>query len=134
MLNFLRKCKASSAPDSALSAAHLALLERLFGAEEGKKHLLNVVAPVSPDAETVLKDAAAVELTVHGAGYRLLERAVWYRLLTALRKSLASTSLSEREAARQQVLAYLAVLHLPYEMRYAADAIKQANELAKAQS
>ena len=106
-------------------------LARIFGVEEAKKHLLNVVppAPVTPDQ--VLSDSAALEMMAGSKGYGIFEKAVWFKLLTALRLNLSAKTLEEREASRNQVLALLGVLHLPYEMRYAADNIRKMKELEK---
>lgn len=106
-------------------------LARLFGIEDAKKHLLNVVTPPNPDADTVLRDSQALESMMSGHGWTVYEKAIWLKLLGALRQSLGAKSVEEREAGRNQVLAHLATLHLPYEMRFAADNIKKMKELEK---
>lgn len=107
------------------------LLSRLFGMEEAKKSLLNVVAPENPGPDQVLRDAQSLESMMGTHGWGIYEKAVWFKLLTALRLSLAAKTQDEREAARNQALSYLACLHLPYEMRFASDNIKKMKELTK---
>lgn len=107
------------------------LLGRLFGLEEAKKSLLNVVAPTNPTIDEVLRDAQALESMMAGHGWSVFEKAVWLRLLTSLRASLAAKTAEEREAARSRILAHLEVLHLPYEMRFAADNIKKMKKFEK---
>lgn len=107
------------------------LLGRLFGLEEAKKSLLNVVPPANPTIDDVLRDAQALESMMAGHGWSVYERAVWLKLLTALRLSLGGKTLEERESGRNQVLSCLSCLHLPYEMRFAADNIKKMKELEK---
>lgn len=127
---FSRPVEAPKAPD--MTIYHYEFLARLFGLEEAKKNLLNVVSPVSITPEMVLSDSAALEMTVGGKGWGVFEKAVWLKLLTSLRLSLAGKTIEERESARSRVLAHLEVLHLPYEMRFAADNIKKMRELEKA--
>lgn len=110
---------------------HYELLSRIFGSEDAKKSLLNVVPPVAVSPEMVLSDSAAMEMMMAGKGWGVFERAVWIKLLTSFRLSLAAKTLEEREAGRNQSLAYLAALHLPYELRFAADNIKKMKELEK---
>lgn len=107
------------------------LISRLFGQEEAKKSLLNVVPPANPTVDEVMRDAQALESMMMGHGWLVYEKAVWLKLLTALRLSLAAKTIEEREAARNQVLSCLACLHLPYEMRFASDNIKKMRELEK---
>ena len=106
-------------------------LARIFGVDEAKKHLLNVVPPAAVTPEQVLSDSAALEMMAGLKGWGIYEKAVWIKLLTSLRLNLAAKTLEEREAARNQVLALLGILHLPYDMRFAADNIRKMKELEK---
>lgn len=107
------------------------LLARLFGLDEAKKSLLNVLPPAPVTPEMVLGDSAALEHMMAGKGWGVLEKAIWFKLLTALRLSLASPTIEEREAARNRVVAHLEILHLPYNMRFSADNIRKMKELEK---
>lgn len=126
MFNFRKKDKAEE-----MRIYDYEFLARLFGMEEAKKHLLNVATPPNPDADTVLRDSQSLESMMNGHGWTVYERAIWLKLLGALRQSLGAKTVEEREAARNQVLAHLATLHLPYEMRFAADNIRKMKELEK---
>lgn len=126
---FKRDLKAENEPDWTL--AHYEFLSRIFGSQEAKNHLLNVVSPSSVTPDQVLSDSSALELMMGGKGWGVYERAVWFKLLTSLRLNLAAKTLEEREGARNQVLALLGCLHLPYEMRFAADNIKKMKEFEK---
>ena len=106
-------------------------LARIFGVDEAKKHLLNVVPPAGVTPEQVLSDSSALEMMTGSKGWGIFEKAVWFELLTALRLNLAAKTLEEREAKRNQILALLGVLHLPYKMRFAADNIRKMKELEK---
>lgn len=117
--------------DRDFTLSHYELLARLFSLEEAKKHLLNVIPPSAVTPEMVLSDAAALDMTVGGKGWGVFEKAVWLRLLTQLRLSLAGKTLEEREASRSRALEALGILHLPYEMRFSADNIKKMKELEK---
>lgn len=131
MFNPFRKpVEAPKQPDMVL--LHYELLGRLFSLEEAKKHLLNVVPPVAVSPDMVLSDSQAMDTMMAGKGWSVFEKAVWLKLLTSLRLSLAAKTVEEREAARSRVLAHLEVLHLPYEMRFAADNIRKMKELEKA--
>lgn len=105
------------------------LISRLFGTEEARKSLLNVLPPQQVTSDMVLSDSAALENMMGNKGWSIFEKAVWFKLLTSLRLSLASKTIEERESARSRVLAHLEVLHLPYEMRYSADNIRKMKEL-----
>lgn len=125
----LFKKKAEEKPD--MTIYHYEFLGRLFGLEEAKKNLLNIVPPVAVTPEMVLGDSAALEVMMGNKGWSIFEKAVWLRLLTSLRASLAAKTVEEREAARSRVLAHLEVLHLPYDMRFAADTIKKMKDIEK---
>lgn len=116
---------------AAYSAVDLDLLCTLFGTEEAKRHLLNIVPAESIKPEQVLKDAQAMELMLRTYPWRLYEQAVWRSLLTALRQSLASESAEKRDAARSRVLAHLNDLHLPYELRFEKERIEKMRELTR---
>lgn len=110
---------------------HYEFLGRLFGLDEAKKNLLNIVPPVDVTPEMVLSDSSSLEMMMGGKGWSVFEKAVWLKLLTSLRLSLAAKTVEEREAARSRVLTHLEVLHLPYEMRFAADNIRKMREFEK---
>lgn len=126
---FKRDLRAEKEPDWTL--AHYEFLSRIFGSQEANNHLLNVVQPTSVTSDMVLADSQAMESMMSGKGWSVYEKAVWFKLLTALRLNLAAKTLEEREANRNQVLALLGCLHLPYEMRFAADNIKKMKEFEK---
>ena len=107
------------------------LLSRLFGMEEAKKHLLNVVVQKSVGPDEVLRDAQSLDSMMQGYGWKVYENAAWLKLLTSLRLSLSAKTIEEREAGRNRVLICLEMLHLPYEMKYASDNIKKMKELEK---
>lgn len=107
-------------------------LARIFSLDEAKKHLLNVVPPLTPGPDEVLKDSQAVEAMMRNHGWFIFERAIWFKLLTALRQSLSAQTIEEREGARNRVLAHLHTLHLPYEMRQSGDGIRKMKELEEA--
>lgn len=129
MLNPFRK--AQEAPKQDMAIFDYEFLSRIFGTEEAKKHLLNVVPPIAPSPELILQDSSALESMMGGRGWGVYEKAVWFKLLTALRLNLAAKTLEERESNRNHVLALLGCLHLPYEMRFAADSIKKMKEFEK---
>lgn len=126
---FKRDLRAEREPDWTL--AHYEFLSRVFGSQEAKNHLLNVVQNPVVTSEMVLSDSAALEAMMGGKGWSVYEKAVWFKLLTALRLNLAAKTLEEREANRNQVLALLGCLHLPYEMKFAADNIRKMKEFEK---
>lgn len=126
---FKKSVEQTKQPD--MTIYHYEFLGRLFGLEEAKKNLLNVVPPVVVTPDMVLSDAAALEMMMGGKGWSVFEKAVWFKLLTALRLSLSAKTLEDREGNRNQVLALLGCLHLPYEMRFAADNIKKMKEIEK---
>lgn len=126
---FQKSVEVQKEPDMTLH--YYELLGRIFGLDEARKHLLNIVPPTPISPEMVLSDSAALEMMMLTKGWGLFEKAVWLKLLTSLRLSLAAKSVEEREASRSRILAHLEVLHLPYEMRFAADNIRKMKELEK---
>ena len=114
-----------------IEASQYDLIAHLFGMEEARKHLLNVVKVDTVTSDQIKKDASLMDACVAHAGWKVYEEAVWRKLLTAFRKSLAAKTLEEREAARNQVLAHLADLHLPYELSALNETIKKQEELSK---
>lgn len=114
------------------SKVDLDLLSNLFGTEEAKNQLLNVIASEQVSSEQVLKDSLAMELMLKTYPWKIYEKAIWRRTIGALRDSLESSTIEKREAYRNKVMAHLSDLHLPYELRWEADRIKKMKELTKA--
>lgn len=109
--------------------AELDLLSTIFGTEEAKKHLLNVVTPPVVDDHQIVKDSQAMDLMMRTYPWRVYQQALWRKLLTAMRRSLAAPTLEEREAARNQVLAHLGDLHLPYELQKLKASIEERKRI-----
>lgn len=129
--NLFKKNFEYSKPNSDYSKVDIDLLSSLFGTDEARKQLLNVKQQENVSPEQVLKDAKAMELMLNTYPWRILEQAIWRRLLTTLRYSLSADTLEKREAARNATLAHLSDLHLPYELKHEKERIEKMLELTK---
>lgn len=107
------------------------LIGHLFGAEEARKHLLNISKMETVTPDQIKRDADAMEACQGSHGWKVYEQAVWRKVLVSLRKSLAGKTVEEREMARSQALAHLSDLHLPYELSALKENIKRQEELSR---
>lgn len=120
----------------------LDLLATLFGSEEARKCLLGIVQVKSVSPDQVLRDAQALELMMRTFPWRIYNEALWRKLMESLRSSLTmsyqdstkqtiTVTPEQREGYRYQVLAYLSVLHLPYELAVDKQRVEQMKKLEK---